>query len=76
MNDKLTTKSQEAIAAALQLATTAGNPHLEPTHLLAALLEQTDGIAVALLSGLGADVNALAQRARGALATLPSASAV
>ncbi len=74
MNDKLTTKSQEAIAAALQLATTAGNPHLEPTHLLAALLEQTDGIAVALLSGLGADVNALAQRARGALATLPSAS--
>ena len=74
MNDKLTTKSQEAIAAALQLATTAGNPHLEPTHLLAALLEQTDGIAVALLSGLGSDVNALAQRARGALATLPSAS--
>ena len=74
MNDKLTTKSQEAIAAALQLATTAGNPHLEPTHLLAAMLEQTDGIAVALLSGLGADVNALAQRARGALATLPSAS--
>lgn len=74
MNDKLTTKSQEAIAAALQAATAAGNPQLEPIHLLAALLEQTDGIAVALLTALGADRSALAQRVRGVLASLPSAS--
>uniref|UniRef100_UPI0028ADCCB3 ATP-dependent chaperone ClpB n=1 Tax=Miniimonas arenae TaxID=676201 RepID=UPI0028ADCCB3 len=74
MNDKLTTKSQEAIASALQAATAAGNPSLEPAHLLAALLEQTDGIAVALLTAVGADRAALAQRVRGVLAALPSAS--
>ncbi|TNU76836.1 ATP-dependent chaperone ClpB [Miniimonas arenae] len=74
MNDKLTTKSQEAIASALQAATAAGNPSLEPAHLLAALLEQTDGIAVALLSAVGADRAALAQRVRGVLTALPSAS--
>ncbi|WP_108718386.1 ATP-dependent chaperone ClpB [Miniimonas sp. S16] len=74
MNDKLTTKSQEAIASALQAATAAGNPSLEPAHLLAALLEQTDGIAVALLTAVGADRVALAQRVRGVLTALPSAS--
>ncbi|PWD51665.1 ATP-dependent chaperone ClpB [Serinibacter arcticus] len=74
MNDKLTTKSQEAIASALQAATAAGNPHLEPTHLLAALLGQADGIAVALLTADGVDVPALVQRAGGVIAALPSAS--
>ena len=36
--DKLTTKSQEALAEAIRLATDAGNPQVEPLHLLAALL--------------------------------------
>ena len=38
--DKLTTKSQEALAEAIRLATDAGNPQVEPLHLLAALLAQ------------------------------------
>ena len=74
MNEKLTTKSQEAIAAALQAATAAGNPHIEPSHLLLALLDQRDGIAVALLAAVGVDPGHLVQRAKGILATLPSAS--
>src|SRR5665647_1134142 len=40
MEPKLTTKSQEALAAALQGAASAGNAQLEPVHLLAALLAQ------------------------------------
>ena len=45
MESKLTTRSQEAIAAAQRLAVARGQAALEPLHLLAALLEQTDGIA-------------------------------
>ena len=74
MNDKLTTKSQEAIAAALAQATSAGHPHLEPAHLLAALLEQPEGIAVALLGAQGVDLSGLARRGDAVLATLPSVS--
>ena len=72
--DKLTTKSQEALADAIQSAQKAGNPQLEPTHLLAALLKQEGGVAVALLDAVGADRAAIAQRASAHLATLPGAS--
>lgn len=69
--DKLTTKSQEAIAQALTSATQAGNPQLEPTHILAALLDQKDGIANVLLEAVGANRGDIAQRTRAQLATLP-----
>ena len=36
--DKLTIKAQEAVARAQELAAEAGNPQIEPLHLLAALL--------------------------------------
>ena len=49
-----TTKSQEAISAALQSAAAKGNPSVEPAHLLVALLEQEDGIAGPLLRSAGA----------------------
>ncbi|WP_448073657.1 ATP-dependent chaperone ClpB [Georgenia yuyongxinii] len=74
MDTKLTTKSQEAIAEAIRAASTAGNPQLEPAHVLAALLEQEGGVAVALLDAVGADRGAIAQRVRASLATLPGAS--
>jgi len=38
--NKLTTKSQEAVAQAQELARRAGNPEIYPEHLLLALLEQ------------------------------------
>ena len=38
--NKLTIKSQEAIAAAQELARRRGNPELYPEHLVLALLEQ------------------------------------
>src|SRR5437667_36093 len=41
--DRLTTKSQEALAAAQERADRAGHPEIEPEHLLAELLEQKDG---------------------------------
>lgn len=72
--DKFTTKSQEAIARAMSLATTAGNARIEPSHLLAALLEQKDGIAVALLDAVGADQARINARNQAALTALPATS--
>ncbi|HLS01465.1 MAG TPA: Clp protease N-terminal domain-containing protein, partial [Beutenbergiaceae bacterium] len=74
MNTKFTTKSQEALAAALQNAAASGHPKLEPAHLLIALLEQPGGVAPALLQALGSNPEAVIQRGRALLAALPTAS--
>ena len=54
-----TTKTQQAISAAVQAASLAGNPDVGPTHLLGALLAQGDGIAAPLLAAVGADAAAI-----------------
>jgi ATP-dependent Clp protease ATP-binding subunit ClpB len=41
--DKLTTKFQEALSDAQSLALNRDNPYIEPAHVLAAMLAQTDG---------------------------------
>jgi len=74
MDLKLTTRSQEAMASAIQRAATDGAPQVEPAHLLAALLAQGDGVAPALLRAVGVDVGALRRSTEGALAALPKAS--
>ena len=74
MEPKLTTRTQEALGDAIQQATAAGNPQLEPVHLLSALLAQDDGIAAALLDAVGVDRGALGRLARAALVALPAAS--
>src|SRR5215213_3605802 len=73
MDLKLTTRTQEAMAAAVRRAATDGHPQVEPAHLLAALLEQSDGVAPALITALGVDVPALKAAADRSLAALPSA---
>src|SRR5690606_36257846 len=74
MNYKLTTKSQEALSAAIRRATADGTPQVEPVHLLAALLEQGEGIIRPLLKEVGTDPDALAGRTDQALAALPRAT--
>ena len=73
MAREMTTKAQEAVSSALQAAGAAGNPQLEPIHLLEALIEQREGIALSLLEAVGADVRAIGARTRNALVALPSA---
>ena len=72
MAREMTTKAQEAIASALQAASAAGNPQVEPIHLLQSLIEQRDGIALSLLGAVGADTRAIGARTRNALVALPS----
>lgn len=73
MDTKLTTKSQEAVAAALQAAQAAGNPQLEPIHLLYALLEQRGGIAYTVAQEL-ADLGEVGRQVRAELTRLPGVS--
>ena len=57
--DRLTMKSQEALADAATRARQAGNPQVHDAHLLAALLGQGEGIVVPILQKLGVAIPAL-----------------
>ncbi|MGX9899627.1 ATP-dependent chaperone ClpB [Arthrobacter sp. SA17] len=74
MDAKFTIKSQEALSAAAMNASTAGNPQVEPAHLLKALMDQREGVAVALLRATGADVDAVSVQASSAIKALPATS--
>jgi ATP-dependent Clp protease ATP-binding subunit ClpB len=71
--NKLTTKSRDAVSAALRNALTAGNPYAEPSHLLHALLQVPGNTVAPLITAAGADPAVVAAAAQGAIAKLPSA---
>ncbi|MFO1330631.1 MAG: ATP-dependent chaperone ClpB [Rubrivivax sp.] len=68
--DKLTTAFQQALGDAQSLALSRDNPYIEPSHLLAAMLQQPDG-PKALLERAGADTAALATAMETANRNLP-----
>ena len=70
---KWTTKTSEAIAAAMQSATSNNNPELTADHVMAALCRQTDTVVPAVLSKLGIAATMLSDRADEAVAKLPRA---
>jgi ATP-dependent Clp protease ATP-binding subunit ClpB len=51
--DKFTVKAQEAVQRANELASEHGNPELAPLHLLAALVEDKEGIVTPVLEKIG-----------------------
>ncbi len=51
--DKLTIKTREALSEAVEQATQAGHPEVTPLHLLAALVEQDQGVVATILKRLG-----------------------
>ncbi|WP_237210158.1 ATP-dependent chaperone ClpB [Rothia nasimurium] len=71
MNAQFTTKSQEALSAANMNAQTAGNPTLDTSHLLKALMDQREGVAVAVLKTAGLDVDAISLAASTEISKLP-----
>jgi ATP-dependent Clp protease ATP-binding subunit ClpB len=68
-----TTKTQQAISAAAQAASVAGNPDVTSVHLLGALLAQGDGLTAPLLSAVGADPNVVRKELDQLTTNLPSA---
>ena len=74
--DRFTVKSQEAVQTAIALAADGRNPEITPAHLLLALLEQEEGLAVPILQKVGADIGATTARAREQVSSLPTLSEV
>ena len=72
--DKLTTKAQSLIADAQSRAAAAENPEIDPLHLLAAMLDETDGITRPLLAKMNLDASQLMELVDSELNRLPAAS--
>ncbi|MFO0902938.1 MAG: ATP-dependent chaperone ClpB [Pirellulales bacterium] len=54
--DKLTIKAQEAVAGAQTLAGERGHPEMDPLHLLATLVDESDGVVRPLLEKIGVPI--------------------
>src|SRR5450755_1083302 len=71
--EKLTIKAREAVQAAQELAGSRGHQELTPEHLLAALLDQAEGVTGALLRKLGVDPTRVRQSTAESLEAQPQA---
>src|SRR3984885_4199794 len=69
--DRLTVKSQEAMQAASGFAAENGNPEVLPLHLMAALLEDREGVVIPVLEKVGVPVEQLLSGVNSAIAKLP-----
>jgi len=69
--EKMTVKAQEAVQSAQEAAARHENQQIEPIHLLAALVAQTDGVVPSLLTRLGARSEALSQEIEKEIGRLP-----
>ena len=69
--NKYTIKSQEAVQNAQEIAASYGNQSIEPEHLLAALIQDSEGLVVPILQKLGANVNYLKIKVSEAMEKLP-----
>ena len=72
--DKLTVKAQEAMQRANDLASEHGNPEVQPVHILAALVEDHEGIVAPLLERVGLHANAVQAEAMREIEKLPKVS--
>ncbi len=71
--DNLTTKTQEALQAAVTLATNRGNPEVNPEHLLYGILADHDGAVPNVLRRMEVSPDALARAMETAVERLPQA---
>jgi ATP-dependent Clp protease ATP-binding subunit ClpB len=69
-----TTRTQQAVSAAVRAATASGHPQVSPAHLLLALLDQADGITLPLLRAVSADPDAVRAETDRLIAAMPSAT--
>jgi ATP-dependent Clp protease ATP-binding subunit ClpB len=69
--EKLTVKSQEAVQGAVSHASENGNPEVLPLHLMAALLEDKEGVVIPVLDKIGVPVQQLLSGVNAAIQKLP-----
>lgn len=71
---QFTIKSQEAIQKALELASSAGQPNIEPAHLLKAIITEDENVIEFLFKKLGTNKQLISQKLDEQLARLPKVS--
>jgi len=69
--DKFTIKAQDALAQAQKEAEERSHQQIEPEHLLAALIEQEEGVIPSILKKMGVDNRAILSKLDGMLASKP-----
>ena len=69
--ERFTQKAQEAVAVAQTIAARHSHQQLDPIHLLAALMEQEEGLAPKLIGVAGVAPSAVADGVKRALAKIP-----
>jgi ATP-dependent Clp protease ATP-binding subunit ClpB len=72
--DKITVKMQEALASGQSIAGRYGHAELKPSHVLLALLEQTDGVTLPLLEKIGISPQTVVSAVEAHLARQPKVS--
>lgn len=72
--DKFTIKAQEAIATAQQLAMGKSHTVVTPLHLLSAMCQEDEGMAVMIFKKIGADVNRIKEMVESELDKLAQGS--
>ena len=71
---KFTIKSQEAVQNAQEIAASYGNQSIEPEHLLAALVQDSEGVIVPILQKIGTNINYVKIKVSEAVEKLPKVS--
>ena len=72
--DRFTIRGQEAVQEAIGFAERNENQQVEPEHILAAMLEQQEGVVRPILGKIGANVAAITSEVQAAIAKLPKVS--
>jgi len=72
--DRFTIRGQEAVQGSVTLAEKNENQHVEPEHLLAAMIEQEEGTVRPIVGKIGASWQRIAEELVAAIAKLPKVS--
>ncbi len=71
---QMTLKSQEAIKTAQEIASSYGNQALEPIHLLAALIQDSEGLTSQIISKISGNISEIKIEINAAILKLPKIS--
>ena len=69
--NRFTNKAQEALANSQNIVLEANHNSIEPVHILAALLNQSEGVVPSVISKIGGQLNALQADVQAALRSMP-----
>ena len=72
--NKFTIKAQEAMQEAAEIAVNYSNQQIEPQHLLAAVIQNEESIAISLIKKIGPNIDTLRIKVSGLIDKLPKVS--